>query len=355
MRKSNITTTALSLCGLLLASSAFAQSKGGAPAPKNSSVSEAARILQKARESGDADEARRALEAAADNRRAERLAAQAPRNATTAPVDPAADKRLSTALQNLSSPEGKALLAQNNAAPALRAPDSSQVIPVAKVVPVDASAAKPEPLKATPLTSKAKKEPARTIITSQGAAFFDSKTSMGVFTDDVVVAHPQFHLTGDELEIYMLKDSEKPAAPLNNSGEPIRPAGVLPGEGPPSGGADSGIRQAIAKGRKVVIQKLSETGEVQVGICRHATYVGATGDIIMRDFPQVQRGMNVIRATAPSTIITILANGRLKVNGPSTTDIIQEADKKPARTSPEADPNGAPAPVLQTKPSADAQ
>lgn len=181
------------------------------------------------------------------------------------------------------------------------------------------------------------------VITSKGSAFFDTKQSVGVFTDDVVVVHPQFHLTCEELQVFMLKDSEKPVkGDANNSadGAIMRRKTPLPGE-EPEPEPDSSIREAIAKGPKVVIQKLTETGDVQVGICRHATYVGATGDIIMRDYPQLQRGNNLMIATDPSTYFVIKQNGKVTSEGPSTSKIVQGDDsKKPATIAPHAAPSG---------------
>ena len=100
-------------------------------------------------------------------------------------------------------------------------------------------------------------------------------------------------------------------------------------------------------GRKVVIRKLDEKGELQIGICRHATYIGESGDIILREMPQVQRGNNVIIARDPSTYMVLKQNGELKVHGPADTKIEQKPDlaanpRRPAPSSPGAVP-GAPA------------
>jgi len=365
MKRNDMTAVRI-LCGVMLvAQVASAQSNRG-PQPraaKPAALEEASRILDRARSSGENDSAQRALESAAGSGRIESLAAQAAgRSASSTSaedaVQKAADQKISTALSNVSTPEGKMLLAQNAASGPGRAPDASEVIPAAKVVPAtvpDVSDAKPQALKPTPLAAT-KKEAARTIITSQGAAFFDSKQAMGVFTDDVVVNHPQFHLTSDELEVYMIKQAapKEGEAPAEKSDKPpVREAGVLPGEKGPAQ-PDNNIRQAIAKGRKVVIQKLSENGEAQIGTCRHATYVGATGDIIMRDYPQVQRGPNVVIATDPSTVMTIKQNGELVTKGPNRVDIIQEADKKggggnnAAKPAAAAASNGIPAPSIKT-------
>lgn len=289
---------------------------------------EARQALRNASTSAEQEQKLQARDSENDGGRMQRLMSEvkdAAGDKVEATGNTAQDAQLNSALESVSTDEGKVLLAQNSNAPTMRSPGADQVVPSAQVNPADVSAAKPQPIRPTPLNRPAKQEPERTVITSEGAAFFDSKQAMGVFTDDVIVNHPQFHITCDVLEVYMLKDGETPEA------KP-RPANVLPGEAEHT--PDSSVKQAIAKGRKVVIQKLSETGEVQIGICRHATYVGATGEIIMRDYPQVQRGRNVVIATDPSTVMTIKPTGELRTQGPNRVDIIQgDANKKDATGS----------------------
>jgi len=245
----------------------------------------------------------------------------------------AASSRLDSAVSNVSD-QGKALLAQNAQTPAMKAPGPDKIVPASEVTITDVAGAKPAPMKATPL-AKPVSEAEKTVITSTGAAYFDSKQAMGVFTDDVVVQHPQFHITCDVLEVYMRKEGEAAPAPAPRRDPQTPPP--LPGESPRNDGlGDSGVERAIAKGRKVVIQKLSETGDIQIGICRHATYDGASGDIIMRDYPQVQRGRNVVIATDSSTVMTIKPNGELKTAGPTRVDLLPSdgKDKKKDNQTP---------------------
>ena len=175
----------------------------------------------------------------------------------------------------------------------------------------------------------------KVIITCTGAAFFDSETSIALFTDNVEVRHPQFFVLCDEFEVHMLKD-EKPKEGEKPKAEAKPDAGgATKAPGTPAGGTgetapdnDSGIKFAIARGRMVTIEKLTETGEIQVGNARHATYDGATGDILLRDFPQVQRGHHLQIATSPATTMTLKQNGALNTRGPSRTEIIQDAKTK---------------------------
>jgi lipopolysaccharide export system protein LptA len=315
--------------------------KGGVPSvPRRESAAKSseqtAKVLEKAKADASAETAKRDAEKAADRGQIDKLVEKAKQTQSTLATD--APKKDESKLQQVLSevaPEGKSIVAQSAAAPATTAPDAASVAKQAGSVKRTAavaagSAPQPQPLPATPLNPATKKEPERTVITSQGEAFFDSKQSMGVFTDDVVVVHPQFHMTADVLEIYMNKEEKKPATDAKADAK-------APDSPKPDGGGmavgDNNINKAIAKGRKVVIQKLSETGEMQIGICRHATYIGATGEIVMRDYPQVQRGKSVIIGTSPTTVMTIKPSGELITQGPNKVDIIQEGDKKASQPS----------------------
>lgn len=342
-----------------LVSAGQAQTGKNLPMKNNQeAVAEAAKVLEKAK-AGSAEElARRAAEEAQFLRTrqlAEKTVADKPAAPSFAEQSEraASATRLKAAMSGV-SPQGQAILAQSASAPPMRAPLETPGTLGA------GTGALPQPAKPTPINpSKATAPPEHTTIDCQGAAFFDSKQGMGVFTDDVVVVHPQFHITCDVLEVYMKKEkmeADKKAGAADGVLAPppgktasqllAEDASSTPATAPDPAQEDSGIETAIAKGRKVVINKKSDTGELQVGICRHATYVGATGDIVMRDYPQVQRGLRTVRGTAPSTILTLKQNGELVTSGPTAVDIVQEPEKKtPAPGAP-----GTPAPVLTTKP-----
>jgi hypothetical protein len=98
------------------------------------------------------------------------------------------------------------------------------------------------------------------------------------------------------------------------------------------------LKRAIAKGRKVLINKMSDKGEPQTGIGREADYDGKTGDIILRGWPQIQEGRNLTVAKEASTYFLIKANGQFQTfGGRSETRLIQEDEKK----GPKGAPNGA--------------
>jgi hypothetical protein len=378
-------------CVLAAASQALAQAgRNGFPIIRSreamKTAQEASRVLTEAKANGIADLQRRAQEQP-QAQRLETLVAEARQNGATEPsyaeqaqtAESAA--RMQSAMKGL-APEGKTLLAQSNAAPAMRSPDEVPVAsPAVKASPLTTSGGgpKPQPLKATPLEEKVKTPPDETVITA-GSVFFDSREGFGVYVDSVVVKDPRFHMTCDELQVYMNKEEEK-GPDGKTSATPAPPPAKQPtaAELLASGAADkpataadkkddgnSSLKRAIAKGRKVIINKMSDKGELQTGIGREADYDGKTGDMILRGWPQIQEGRNLTVAKEPSTYFLIKANGQFQAfGGRSETRLINEEDKKGPKGAPGIpSPNGAsvgvatpvpvapgsgPAPVLNTR------
>lgn len=301
------------------------------------------------------------------------------------PVEAATSRRanasMRTALGNVSE-EGKMLLAQSAARGPTSAPPKPELIKsdsdAGSAVPSSGGAG-PKPGQMKPVSLENPGVPgSKIIITCTGAAFFDSEKSIAIFTENVEVRHPQFFVSCDEFEVHMVKDEKPKDGEAPKSGEPIKPGtaikvsdpisappekakpapaaggGAAPGGG--MAGADSSIKFAIARGRMVTIEKLTETGEIQVGHSKHATYEGATGNILMRDFPQVQRGQHLQIATDPSTTMLLKQNGALDTKGPSRTEIVQE-DKAKANSklnspppTPTASPNPSASPTTSPRP-----
>jgi hypothetical protein len=345
-------TGAVMMCLWMATPLLWAQTKSG---DGRKTLNEAAKVLQDARSNNDKDNTRLAekpLKASI----LDKLVSQGERDADDKP-SPAelkaaedSNKKLMQAVGRATSQGAPLVAQQSNTVPALKTPT-----PVG--APAAAKGAAPASGVATTKDANlaaAPKGPSKIVITAEGAGYFDSKTSMGVFTEDVIMDHPQFHMNCDELEIYMKKAAAKPKAiapALDENGKPI-PSAKPATEPPPESEEEGSLEKAIAKGRRVVINKLTENGEPQVGVCRHATYIGIAtsiyevGDVILRDMPQVQRGRSLIRATTPSTYMIIKQEGQLKTFGPSTTEIIQQPDKK----APAAGAAGATPPTAGTAP-----
>ncbi|RBP44571.1 OstA-like protein [Roseimicrobium gellanilyticum] len=370
-------------CVLAAASQAVAQAgRNGFPVIRSreamKSAQEAARVLTEAKANGIADLQRKAQELP-QAQRMETLVSEARQSSPTQPSfsDQAhtaeSTARMESAMSRL-APEGQILLAQSNTSPAMRSPDDVPVAsPAVKASPLTTAGGgpKPQPLKPTPLEEKPKTPPQETVINSQ-SSFFDSREGFGVFVENVVVNHPQFHLTCDELQVYMNKEEEKGADGKSAATTPPPPKAPTASELAASGAANkpasasdakpdgnSSLKRAIAKGRKVLINKMSDKGELQTGIGREADYDGKTGDIILRGWPQIQEGRNLTVAKSPSTYFLIKANGQFQSFGPNETRLIQEDDKKGLKGAPNGAsvgvavpptaPGAGPAPVLNNR------
>lgn len=366
----------------LLVSGAHAQSKGtGGSKPRSSSqvradARETAGRLQAVERNGTAEQGRlaqsRANENAMSDKASRATAAGVPAlSAAEQAAVRSGDASMSTALKNLSA-EGRDLLAQNSPVGTAGGAPKAEVVRQDSPAP-DGPAPKPTQLRPVSLENPGPPG-SQIVITCTGAAFFDSAKSIALFTDNVEVRHPQFFVSCDEFEVHLIKDQkpkEDATKPGEAKGTPV--AKGKPGDPAPNpdtatkggtAGAQSGdsapdtnIKFAIARGRMVTIEKRTETGEIQVGHAKHATYEGATGNILLRDFPQVQRGQHLQIATDPATTMLLKQNGALETKGPSRTEIVQEdKTKKPSKLNsqapaPVASPNvPAPSPASGTSP-----
>ena len=148
-------------------------------------------------------------------------------------------------------------------------------------------------------------------ILAQGGSTFDSKANLVVFEQDVVVKHPQFDLVCDKLIVFLKKQSEDEE--------------------------DSALDKAIATGKRVTVRKNGANGEVQIGQARKVTFEGKNGDVILKDWPQVQTDTRLIQAKSQETIIILNQDGKMKINGPSTTKLLLP-EKKGASDAGEAAP-----------------
>ena len=259
------------------------------------------------------------------------------------------DQALQSAMRDVSS-EGRLLLAQSQSARPTTAPEQpagpkaiKAAIPVADSPPAAAPGdPKPMPMKTASLDDPAVKGKDQTVIKSD-ALYFDSNGAIAIFVGNVEVRHPQFFITCEELEVHTNKEEpeKKDVAKGDKGKAEAKGTATPPAADPASEGLQAdGIRMAIAKGPMVVIEKLTEKGDVQVGICRHATYIGATEEIIMRDYPQVQRGDMLDKATDPSTRMILKPSGDYKREGKGVFEMLKD-DKKRKPTHLKPQPVGA--------------
>ncbi len=318
----------------------------GGTASQKKALLETGRVISEAQTSARTESARQTSDRAADKGRLDQLAAEAQRklskssdNSDRALVE-AADQKLAPSLRS-AAPEGRAIIAQSAASPVMRAPDPD--------APTGTAPPKKPPGTNAVDGKKGKKAdapPSDINIRSEGAVYIDSVQALAIFTDDVVLDHPTFHMTSDKLEVYFVKEPSQNAAPVKavpvskGVGPAVLKAQPAESSAAPQSG-DAKLKQAIGTGRKVIVRKLDERGEPQIGICRHLTYIGESGDVILREMPQVQRGNNVIIARDPSTYMVMKQNGELKVHGPAETKIQQKPDAAGKPAGPALAPSGA--------------
>jgi|GEM_PF-7085380 lipopolysaccharide export system protein LptA len=326
-------------------------------------LAEAAAKLEEARKREEAANASAKPEqSGARNDEMERKIAAAVANANAEPSPEAKAQSLrsregiAAAIGNLTSEGKRRLTAGESAAPATL-PPSRTLVAQAKtepaspaVAPSSAAAAspgvpRPIPLKPVPLANPKLK--GNTITIEADSNLFDPNTNIGIFQGNVRVRSPEFYLEADEFEVHMkrevVKDDKAPPTPPEPGSKAVDPKVItsasIPSADPSkTDGADaaavapaeqSSVERAIARGRRVIIEKLTETGDVQVGQCKRAVWNGQTHEMLLEIMPQVQRDNNLVIATAESTTMTILESGRFTSDGPTTTQILQGADAKP--------------------------
>lgn len=253
--------------------------------------------------------------------------------------------------------------AQQPAAPQLREPSGQ---------PPAASPAKaPEPIKPASVApaGKPKDAPKPTTIDCDNADL-NLKESIFTYNNNVVVDGDQFHLTTDgTFTVYMKKDKDKKPKEGDKSKGGDAAKGTSPAKGPDAAKAppakaenkspvaaqaaagkalsdepsdESDLDHATAVGREVVIIKHDAEGKTKIGRCRNAYYDGKTGDMILRDWPQVQDGDNVIIAAEASCVMTLTKDGKFHVKGRTRSEIVRGAAPQPgAKAQPAAGaPNG---------------
>lgn len=134
---------------------------------------------------------------------------------------------------------------------------------------------------------------ARTEITAAKQATFDNENSLAEFEGEVVVRDPQFTLTCDRLIVRLDKDRK-------------------------------GIETAEARGNVIVVQEKANAKNLRekaVGRSGLMIYKPATGEVILREWPSIQQGINQQVATEAGTVMFLRATGESKTVGGSKTVI----------------------------------
>jgi lipopolysaccharide export system protein LptA len=202
---------------------------------------------------------------------------------------------------------------------------------------------RPKPLQALNLDETPKTTDGQIDITAQKSAFFDANLGYGIYTGDVKARHPQMYIECEELELYMAKQEGggvlgAPKPP--KSGAKAKDSDIL--APPKKADAAPPIDKADARGPMVTIEKISEDGELQIGHCKHLIYDGKTERTTLLEWPQVQSGNQLHKATEAGCIMIIDKNGKLTTTGGHETIILQGEEVAPRQNG-----QTSPAPVQQ--------
>jgi lipopolysaccharide transport protein LptA len=138
---------------------------------------------------------------------------------------------------------------------------------------------------------------AKTEITATKESSFDSEKNIAEFTGRVVVRDPQFTLTCDRLKVSLSADRK-------------------------------GISVVEAQGNVIIVQEKSDTkssAQQAIGRAGEVTYKPDSGEVVLRDWPSIQQGINNQVATEQSTIMILRSSGQSRTIGGSKTLITDTA------------------------------
>jgi lipopolysaccharide transport protein LptA len=174
------------------------------------------------------------------------------------------------------------------------------------LIPADAQEAKAS-MSADPKTGKSpglfniaggeRPTGAKTEITATKESSFDSEKNVAEFTGRVVVRDVQFTLTCDRLKVSLSPDRK-------------------------------GIAVAEAQGNVLIVQEKSDpksNAQQAIGRAGEVTYKPDSGEVVLRDWPSIQQGINNQVATEQSTIMILRSSGQSRTIGGSKTLISDTA------------------------------
>ncbi len=147
-----------------------------------------------------------------------------------------------------------------------------------------------------------------TDIDATTSASFNSKDRIAIFSGNVRVKDPRFELACDELTVYLNKGAAPDAAAPGASATPppLKPApAAAPGQEPTPAPPGGGIDHAVAKGHVIIIQrkaatKPGEEDKLSIGRGGLGTFDNKTGDMVLKDWPNLEQNGSSLVATAQS-------------------------------------------------------
>ncbi|MBP7950764.1 MAG: hypothetical protein KA004_14020 [Verrucomicrobiales bacterium] len=220
------------------------------------------------------------------------------------------------------------------------------------------------PKKEPPPKGPKKKAPAPLTIDAN-ELLFRQDSKVAVFKGRVKLRSPQMDIDSEELEV-LFKDGAfdgdkeggegaKPGTPPADGknaqpGAPKPPAsGAVPGAGTGNETKtdEDKIEKAWARGRGSVVTIVRRSPQkLTVCKCGEAIYEAKTGNLTLKQNPEIQEGGKAIYALDPGTILILDKEGTLQANGRVGTRAVEEKNAKPPAAAPVPDA----APGRQTPP-----
>lgn len=240
------------------------------------------------------------------------------------------------------SPAGTTPAAAADTPPA-SAPAPAPRVAVVEAPPPPPTGPQPKPLQPLNLDEAPKATKGQIDITAQKSAFFDANSNYGIYTGDVKARSSQMYIECEELELFMAKQggSVLGAPKPKKTGPAAKDADILAAP-KKAANTDPPIDKAEARGPMVTIEKMSEDGELQIGHCKHLIYDGKTKQTTLLEWPQVQAGNQLHKATEAGCIMIIDKTGKLTTTGGHETIILQGDEVTPRRNG-----SNSPAPAPQ--------
>jgi lipopolysaccharide export system protein LptA len=212
------------------------------------------------------------------------------------------------------------------------APPPAPMVAVVETPPPPPVGPQPKPLQPMNLDEAPKATKGQIDITATKNSFFDATNSYGIFTGDVKARHPQMYIECEELELFMTKqEGGVLGAPKPKKVGPAAKDADILAAPKKDANSDPPIDKADARGPMVTIEKISEDGELQIGHCKHLIYDGKTKRTTLLEWPQVQAGNQLHKATEAGCIMIIEKNGKLTTTGGHETIILQGDEITPRR------------------------
>ena len=228
-------------------------------------------------------------------------------------------------------------------APAPAAAPAPPVVAMVEPPPPPPAGPQPKPLQPLNLDEAPKATKGQIDITANNSSYFDVNTNYAIFTGDVKARSTQMYIECEELELFMTKQqgSVLGAPKPKKTGPAAKDADILASP-KKAANTDPHIDKAEARGPMVTIEKISEDGELQIGHCKHLIYDGKTKQTTLLEWPQVQAGNQLHKATEAGCIMVIDKTGKLTTTGGHETIILQGDEIAPRRNG-----QASPAPAQQ--------